>query len=105
MTVARLENIPVGDGVRPERRICGQRLLDALEAVGRMLYACTMWRSVREGRDLLADWRSDGCWDHGTLGVLYTSETWKPSNTAGSATGISIGNTRIRRRSPKPAYY
>ena len=65
----------VGDGVRPEHRIRDRRLLDALEAVGQAPYAGTVWRSVREGRDPLACWRSGGRWDDGTLDVLYTSET------------------------------
>ena len=63
------------DGFRPERRIRDRRLLDALEAVGQAPYAGTVWRSVREGRDPLACWRSGGRWDDGTLDVLYTSET------------------------------
>ena len=50
-------------------------MLDALEAVGQAPYAGTVWRSVREGRDPLACWRSGGRWDDGTLDVLYTSET------------------------------
>lgn len=65
----------VGDGIRPRRRIRDPRLLDALEAVGQAPYAGTVWRSVREGRDPLACWRSGGRWDDGTLDVLYTSET------------------------------
>lgn len=65
----------VGDGIRPEHRIRDRRLLDALEAVGQAPYAGTVWRSVREGRDPLACWRSGGRWDDGTLDVLYMSET------------------------------
>ena len=57
------------------RRIRDQRLLDALEAVDQAPYSGTVWRSVREGRDPLACWRSGGRWDDGTLDVLYTSET------------------------------
>ena len=64
-----------GDRFRPGRRIRGRRLLDALEAVGQAPYAGTVWRSVREGRDPLACWRSGGRWDDGTLDVLYTSES------------------------------
>ena len=58
-----------------ERQIRDQRLLDVLEAVEQTPYAGTVWRSVREGRDPLACWRSGGRWDDGTLDVLYTSET------------------------------
>ena len=58
-----------------ERQIRDQRLLDAPEAVEQTPYAGTVWRSVREGRDPLACWRSGGRWDDGTLDVLYTSET------------------------------
>ena len=57
------------------RRIRDQRLLDALEAVDQAPYSGTVWRSVREGRDPLACWRSGGRWDDGMLDVLYTSET------------------------------
>lgn len=63
------------DGAENVRRIRDQRLLDALEAVGRTPYEGTVWRSVREGRDPLACWRSGGRWDDGTLDVLYTSDT------------------------------
>ena len=64
-----------GSRARTEYRIRDQRLLDALEAVDQAPYAGTVWRSVREGRDPLACWRSGGRWDDGTLDVLYTSET------------------------------
>lgn len=63
------------DRARTVRRIRDQRLLDALEAVDQAPYAGTVWRSVREGRDPLACWRSGGRWDDGTFDVLYTSET------------------------------
>lgn len=65
-------------GVRPGgriRRIRDRRLLDALEAVAQAPWAGTVWRSVREGRDPLACWRSGGRWDDGSLDVLYTSES------------------------------
>ncbi len=64
-----------GNSSQTPRRIRDQRLLDALEAIGQVPYAGTVWRSVREGRDPLACWRSGGRWDDGTLDVLYTSET------------------------------
>lgn len=57
------------------RPIRDRRLLDALDALARNPYSGTVWRSVREGRDPLACWRSGGRWDDGTLDVLYTSET------------------------------
>jgi RES domain-containing protein len=46
-----------------------------LETIRRLAYAGHVWRSVREGRDPLACWRSGGRWDDGTFDVLYTSET------------------------------
>jgi len=52
-----------------------QALLDALERLRQRPYRATVWRSVREGRDPLACWRSGGRWDDGTFDVLYTSET------------------------------
>ena len=57
------------------RRVRDRRLLDALEALAREPYSGTVWRSVREGRDPLACWRSGGRWDDGAFDVLYTSET------------------------------
>lgn len=50
-------------------------LLDALERVRQQPYSGTVWRSVREGRDPLACWRSGGRWDDGSFDVLFTSET------------------------------
>jgi RES domain-containing protein len=52
-----------------------QTLLDALEAIAQRPFAGHVWRSVREGGDPLACWRSGGRWDDGTFDVLYTSET------------------------------
>ena len=52
-------------------------MLDALEADDQAPYSGTVWRSLQEGRDPLACWRSGGRWDDGTLDVLYTSETPK----------------------------
>ena len=63
------------NGPRFRRPIRDQRLLDALDALKRDPYSGTVWRSVREGREPLACWRSGGRWDDGTLDVLYTSET------------------------------
>jgi len=57
------------------RPVRDPRLLDALEALEREPYSGTVWRSVREGRDPLACWRSGGRWDDGAFDVLYTSET------------------------------
>lgn len=64
-----------GNISQTRRRIRDQQLLDALESVELAPYSGTVWRSVREGRDPLACWRSGGRWDDGTLDVLYTSET------------------------------
>ena len=58
-----------------ERRIRDRQLLDVLEALDPAPYEGAVWRSVREGRDPLACWRSGGRWDDGTVDVLYTSET------------------------------
>jgi RES domain-containing protein len=57
------------------RLIRDPALLDALEKVRQQPYTGIVWRSVREGRDPLACWRSGGRWDDGTFDVLYTSET------------------------------
>lgn len=65
----------VRDGPGFRRPIRDPHLLDALDALDREPYGGTVWRSVREGRDPLACWRSGGRWDDGTLDVLYTSET------------------------------
>jgi RES domain-containing protein len=62
-------------GSRSPVAIRDQLLLDALEAIERRAYSGIVWRSVREGRDPLACWRSGGRWDDGTFDVLYTSET------------------------------
>lgn len=63
------------NGSRQYRPIRDQALLDALEKVCQQPYSSTVWRSVREGRDPLACWRSGGRWDDGSFDVLYTSET------------------------------
>ena len=57
------------------RRIRDQSLLDTLESLDREPYEGTVWRSVREGRDPIACWRSGGRWDDGTFDVLYTSDS------------------------------
>ena len=62
-------------GSRSPAPVRDPALLDALEAIERRPYAGAVWRSVREGRDPLACWRSGGRWDDGTFDVLYTSET------------------------------
>ena len=64
--------VPGRDGSRPIR---DRGLLDALEKVRQEPYDGTVWRSVREGRDPLACWRSGGRWDDGSFDVLYPSET------------------------------
>lgn len=63
------------NGSKRHRPIRDQALLDALEKVRQRPYSGTVWRSVREGRDPLACWRSGGRWDDGSFDVLYTSET------------------------------
>ena len=55
------------DGSRPIR---DRGLLDALEKVRQEPCDGTVWRSVREGRDPLACWRSGGRWDDGSFGVF-----------------------------------
>lgn len=62
-------------GSKFHKPIRDQALLDALERVRQRPYSGTVWRSVREGRDPLACWRSGGRWDDGSFDVLYTSET------------------------------
>lgn len=57
------------------RTIRDERLLDALEKIRQLAYEGSVWRSVREGSDPLACWRSGGRWDDGSFDVLYTSET------------------------------
>lgn len=60
-----------------ERRspIRDRALLDALEKMPQRPYRGTVWRTVREGSDPIACWRSGGRWDDGSFDVLYTSET------------------------------
>lgn len=63
------------NGARPHRPIRDQGLLDALEKLPQRPWSGRVWRSVREGRDPLACWRSGGRWDDGSFDVLYTSQT------------------------------
>lgn len=67
--------MPRRNGSKLHRPIRDQRLLDALEELRRSPYSGLVWRSVREGRDPLACWRSGGRWDDGSFDVLYTSLT------------------------------
>ena len=62
-------------GSKLHSSIRDQTLLDALEKVRQQPYSGIVWRSVREGRDPIACWRSGGRWDDGTFDVLYTSQT------------------------------
>lgn len=62
-------------GARFPGAIRDQALLDTLDKIRQQPYRGIVWRSVREGRDPLACWRSGGRWDDGTFDVLYTSET------------------------------
>jgi hypothetical protein len=62
-------------GSKLKSSIRDQTLLDALEKVRQQPYNGIVWRSVREGRDPIACWRSGGRWDDGTFDVLYTSQT------------------------------
>lgn len=64
-----------GNGSRRQASVRDPALLDALEKMRQSPYRGTVWRSVREGRDPLACWRSGGRWDDGSFDVLYTSET------------------------------
>lgn len=65
----------VRGGSTRQRPLRDQRLLDALEATRQRPYRDTVWRSVRQGADPLACWRSGGRWDDGSFDVLYTSES------------------------------
>jgi hypothetical protein len=62
-------------GSKLHSSIRDQTLLDALEKVRQQPYSGIVWRSVREGRDPIACWRSGGRWDDGTFDVLYASQT------------------------------
>jgi RES domain-containing protein len=49
-------------------------LIDALEAAPSTLFENTVWRVVREGRDVLQGSAFGGRWDDTTFDVLYTSK-------------------------------
>lgn len=49
-------------------------LIDALEAAPATAFSGTVWRVVRDGRDVLEGSAYGGRWDDGTFDVLYTSE-------------------------------
>lgn len=57
------------------RGIRDSALIDALEAAPSTPFEGTVWRVVREGRDVLQGSGYGGRWDDGTFDVLYTSET------------------------------
>ena len=48
-------------------------LIDALEPATPTPFEGTVWRVVREGRDVLQGSAYGGRWDDGTFDVLYTS--------------------------------
>ena len=55
------------------RRLRDAALIDALEAAPSVPLQGTVWRVVREGRDVLQGSSYGGRWDDGTFDVLYTS--------------------------------
>lgn len=57
-----------------KHRIRDNTLIDALEAVPATLFEGTVWRAVRQGRDVLLSSAYGGRWDDTTFEVLYTSE-------------------------------
>jgi hypothetical protein len=56
------------------RRIRDSALIDALESAPFTAFEGTVWRAVREGRDVLLGSNYGGRWDDGTFDVLYTSK-------------------------------
>jgi hypothetical protein len=56
------------------RRIRDNALIDALESAPFINFEGTVWRAVREGRDVLLGSNYGGRWDDGTFDVLYTSK-------------------------------
>jgi RES domain-containing protein len=56
------------------RRIRDNALIDALESAPSTCFEGTVWRAVREGRDVLLGSNYGGRWDDGTFDVLYTSK-------------------------------
>jgi RES domain-containing protein len=55
-------------------RIRDSALIDALEAAPSTRFEDTVWRVVREGRDVLQGSAFGGRWDDTTFDVLYTSK-------------------------------
>ena len=55
------------------RRARDLELLDALDGLERIALELTVWRAVRQGRDVLAASATAGRWDPGTFDVLYTA--------------------------------
>jgi RES domain-containing protein len=55
------------------RRIRDNALIDALESAPSIQFEGTVWRAVRQGRDVLQGSNYGGRWDDGTFDVLYTS--------------------------------
>jgi hypothetical protein len=56
------------------RRIRDNALIDALESAPSTHFEGSVWRAVREGRDVLLGINYGGRWDDGTFEVLYTSK-------------------------------
>ncbi|MGP0092048.1 MAG: RES family NAD+ phosphorylase [Xanthobacteraceae bacterium] len=56
-------------------RIRDSALIDALESISPVSFDGSIWRVVRDGRDVLACCAVGGRWDDGTFDVLYTSRT------------------------------
>jgi RES domain-containing protein len=57
------------------RPIRDNALIDALEKIPPSSFSGSVWRVVRDGRDVLASTAAGGRWDDGTFNVLYTSQT------------------------------
>jgi hypothetical protein len=57
------------------RRIRDKALIDAVEALPARVFEGSVWRVVREGRDVLMPSAAGGRWDDATFEVLYTSQT------------------------------
>lgn len=57
-----------------KHRIRDNALIDALEAAPATRFDGTVWRVVRQGRDVLQGSAYGGRWDDTTFEVLYTSE-------------------------------
>jgi hypothetical protein len=50
-------------------------LIDAIEKIAPVPFDGTVWRVVRDGRDVLLGTNAGGRWDDGTFDVLYTSQS------------------------------